>query len=83
MERRVCRTVDESKAEPGQRVFVQIRVPVLPVPLVLKSPPAQHGSDKHQEVAVAVVAQILFHLDEQKPEDPAVTPPRCGSDVSF
>lgn len=33
---------------------------------MLKSPPAQHGSDEHQVVTVAAAAQFGFHLEERK-----------------
>lgn len=64
---RVCfkLTIDESKTEPRQSVFVQIFISVLSVPLLLNSPPAQHSSNEHQIITVAVAAQSLFHLDLQ------------------
>lgn len=62
-------TIDESKAEPRQGVFVQILIPVLSVPLLLKRPPAQHTSNEHQIVTVAGAAQSLFRLDKQNTDD--------------
>lgn len=56
-------TADESKAGPGQNVFVQIFISVLFVPLPLNSPPAQHDSNEHQIITVAGATQSLFHLD--------------------
>lgn len=56
-------TIDESKAEPGQNVLVQIFISVLSVPLPLNSPPAQHNSNEHQVITVAGAAQSLFCLD--------------------
>jgi len=62
-------TVDEAQAEPGQSVPVQKLVALLPVALVLKFPPAQHGSNEHQVVAGAGAAQSLFGLDGQDGQD--------------
>lgn len=62
-------TIDESKAEPGQNVFVQIFISVLSVPLALHSPPAQHNSNEHQIITVAGAAQSLFCLDVPNTEE--------------
>lgn len=59
-------TFDESKAEPGQRKPVQIFGSVFSVSRMLKSPPAQHGSDEHQVVTVAAAAQFGFCLEERR-----------------
>lgn len=59
-------TLDESKAEPGQRKPVQKFISVFSVSLMLYSLPAQHGSDERQIVTVAAAAQSSFHLEKHR-----------------
>lgn len=59
-------TIDESKTELWENVFVQILISVLSVSLMLNSSPAQNSSNENQIITVAAATQSLFHLQEQR-----------------
>lgn len=46
-------TIDEAQAGSRQCVSVQVVLSGLSVPLLLNTPPAQHGSTEHQVITVA------------------------------
>lgn len=49
----VSLTIDEAQAGSRQCVSVQVVLSGLSVPLLLNTPPAQHGSTEHQVITVA------------------------------